>query len=211
MDYVSENWKNVIYVAGNHEFYHETKTITTLKKDYKNLMNGYENIHYLDNGYVDLDGVRFIGSILWSNPDYVKDRCNFNEIRRINKNGMLVNLNLTTFKKMHEDCKTYIKQTLREYKGEKKVVLITHFPPRVEKTHHPKYDGSPYERYFANDFDEMGIDTENIGVWISGHTHYSYDFTVDGCRYLSNQVGCPDEKGETGVKLGKDSVFEFDL
>ena len=171
-------------------------------------MNNYKNIYYLDNEYVDLDGVRFIGSILWSNPDYVKNRCDFNEIRQMNKNGRLVNLNLTTFKNMHKDCKTYIKQALKEYKGKNKVVLITHFPPRVEKTHHPKYDGSPYERYFANDFDEMGIDTENVGVWISGHTHYSYDFTVDGCRYLSNQVGCPDEKGETGVK---DCVFEFDL
>ena len=54
----------VIYVAGNHEFYghHLHGTAVALRKVAAEL-----GIHYLDNDELALDGVRFLGTTLWTN------------------------------------------------------------------------------------------------------------------------------------------------
>jgi len=70
---------------------------------------------------------------------------------------------------------------------------MTHFPPirktdiQSEHTSHPMYDyqSESRQKYFSNDFTENNLKLmniteqelyQNIKVWISGHTHYSYDF-----------------------------------
>jgi hypothetical protein len=48
------------------------------------------------------------------------------------------------------------------------------------------------------------IDPTNIKTWISGHTHWSYDF-IDldtNIRYVSNQMGYRDEFGESNFNPG---------
>ena len=53
--------KPVIYVPGNHEFYHhDIALIDALKAD------APANIHLLDDDQVVIDEVRFLGSILWA-------------------------------------------------------------------------------------------------------------------------------------------------
>jgi predicted phosphodiesterase len=55
---------HVIYVMGNHEHYHGdfAHTATELKRK----LAHYTNLHILDRDVFDLDGVRFIGSTLWT-------------------------------------------------------------------------------------------------------------------------------------------------
>jgi len=53
----------VIYIAGNHEFYHNStpKLIHDLKKE-----TSGTNIHFLENDKIVIDGVAFFGCTLWS-------------------------------------------------------------------------------------------------------------------------------------------------
>jgi hypothetical protein len=44
-----------------------------------------------------------------------------------------------------------------------------------------------------------------ILTWISGHTHWSYDFTQNNVRHIGNQIGYKSEVGKTG--LIEDGVF----
>ena len=53
--------KPVIYVPGNHEFYHHD---IALIDELKTEASG--NIHVLNDDQVVIDGVRFMGSILWT-------------------------------------------------------------------------------------------------------------------------------------------------
>jgi predicted phosphohydrolase len=212
LNYVSKNWKYIIYVPGNHEYYIKDMPFNRIRKKYNKIMSQFKNIIYLDNGYWDLDGIRYIGSTLWSNPDFVKNRCDFKEISELDNDGKLVNLKLDTFKQMHQECIQFIKKILEKSKNEsiKKIIVLTHFPPLIEGTNHPKYDDSPYTKYFANDFLEMGISTKNINLWISGHTHYSYNIQKHNCRFFSNQMGYPDEKIEdTRFNLNEKSVIDL--
>lgn len=55
--------KPIVYVAGNHEFYHQDriKTIENLRSAANEM-----NVHFLDNDDVIIDGVRFLGCTLWT-------------------------------------------------------------------------------------------------------------------------------------------------
>ena len=57
MNYVSENWNEIYYVCGNHEFYQtknnitKCKTIEDLETEYEEFFLEYWNIYYLHNNY----------------------------------------------------------------------------------------------------------------------------------------------------------------
>jgi len=209
LQYISKKWKNIIYVPGNHEYYCDND-IAVIKAQYLDIFSTFDNIHYLDNMYVIIgegdNKIRFIGSTLWSNPDYIKGLCDFDKIKET-RDGKLIPMSLETFKKMHQESIEYIKHTL-EYDKSIKTVVVTHFPPISNGTTHPKYSYSAYINYFSNSLSKMNIPTNNICTWISGHTHYSHSFNIDGCRFMSNQLGYSDEMHESRVAVGSGSVIE---
>lgn len=61
---VCSEFKNVVYVAGNHEHYHGDYA-TTLG-ELKRKLQHYENLHVLDKEVVTIDGVLFFGGTLWT-------------------------------------------------------------------------------------------------------------------------------------------------
>src|SRR5271157_5219353 len=60
---ISEMARHVLYVSGNHEYYHGSKEWTDQKL--REGMARYPNIHFLDNQELTLDGVHFIGGTMW--------------------------------------------------------------------------------------------------------------------------------------------------
>lgn len=63
----SKNFKNVIYIMGNHEHYHGdyAESANTLRR----FLKEYDNVHFLDKEATLIDGVTFIGGTLWTNYD----------------------------------------------------------------------------------------------------------------------------------------------
>ena len=70
----------------------------------------------------------------------------------------------------------------------KKIIILTHFPPTQEGTIDPS---KILHESFGNLLDKVNL--SNVSVWISGHTHWSYDFIIDDIRFISNQCGYPFE------------------
>lgn len=198
--YMSHTFKKIIYVPGNHEYYDKVP-ICELKQMYKDTLSEFPNVSLLDNDTVEYNGYRFIGSTLWSNPESVKGLNDFNMIHKKEEYDT-VPISIYDFKAMHAESKDFIKKELA--KDDMPKILVTHFPPLRDGTSHPKY--FPPNPYFANTLEDLNIDLKNIKAWISGHTHYSYNFEKDGIRYLSNQVGYPREDADAGFK---DEVFEI--
>lgn len=60
----SEQFKHVIYIAGNHEHYHGdyAKSIPRIRENLAYL----KNLHFLDKEFVTFDDVTFIGGTLWT-------------------------------------------------------------------------------------------------------------------------------------------------
>ncbi|PLW84489.1 hypothetical protein C0029_18960 [Halioglobus japonicus] len=57
----------VVVVAGNHEFYHPD--IYAQNKRYRELFQGHPRLHYTEKDRVDIAGVTFLGTTLWTNFD----------------------------------------------------------------------------------------------------------------------------------------------
>ena len=196
IDIVSQNWDQVVYVPGNHEYYHQGDLLKT-KERYQDFFEQYTNVHYLDDqSWYDSEyQVNYLGSTLWSRPNYIQGVNDFKLIRYGDKN-----LTLDYFYQLHEDAKEFIQQAKKKEFN----VTITHFPPIQEVTSHPFYRNNKYSSYFAND---LVSSLDGIDVWISGHTHYSYDLVQGKTRLISNQRGYERELPYTGFST--DGLFDL--
>ena len=229
IDYCSKNWKKTFYVLGNHEFYHNNKTYDKLIKAYNELISLYDNVYMLNDSFYDLEidnttQYRIYGSVLWSNINSTETINDFKMIKMKNEKNWTVPIDLKYFNQLHSNS---LKKLLDEVKianlENKKLIVITHFPPIRINTSHPKYSSQPdyLRNYFSNDFIELcekyktfSQDTfsekkelyNNIECWMSGHTHYSYDFKYK-TRFISNQFGYLDDLDDTGIDY--DKVFEI--
>lgn len=231
-DYISKNWNRVFYVLGNHEFYHKNKTHIQLRKQYNEFFKEYSNIHLLDNSSYDLVenniNVRIFGTTLWSQLDQqfgkTSDTNSFGDINHlfIDEN---IPMNVEYFNNLNNECINKLVNEVKQCKElGKKLIVMSHFPPlrKTDKqpniTSHPIYvNETPIrKKYFANDLTNEILKTyeitesdfySNIKLFMSGHTHYSYDFLYNGTRFLANQVGYKTEK-ITGVNYdGLYSLF----
>lgn len=203
MEYCSKNWKEVIYVVGNHEFYitknkinkYNPRTVNGINIEemvtlYKKALQPYSNIHCLENEYFDInDELRIYGSTLWTKHNHT-DRVNDNMFIKIEQ--------------VHEWSDHEV-EILDKYLNEntKKTIIVSHFPLIREKTSHPKYDGEILVDYFAWNNLLKNMNRDNVVCCIAGHTHYSFDHEFEGVRYISNQFGYFPElrKKETGINL----------
>lgn len=185
--YCSSNWKYVIYVLGNHEFYCNN-SIAMLLIEYKKLFDSFGNIFLLNDSYIELDGITFYGFIGWTKPKFNSENVDhyindYNYMKSTTVNDMVIES-----KEKFNDFMLNTEST--------NIIVITHFPPISKNTSDPIYSNSGLSWYFCwnNYLDENEIpNKDKIKYWISGHTHWSYDFIENDIRYISNQIGYFDE------------------
>lgn len=224
-DYCSKNWKKTFYVFGNHEYYSSNKTHKKLNKEYNEFFDTYDNVHLLNDSFYDLDDTyQIYGSTLWSSIDLTNNLNDFKKIKMKNDKNWTVPINLEYYNNLYENSVNKLFDHIKTGKhNSRKLIILTHYPPlrktdyQLNDTSHPKYNSEnlSIKKYFANDFtNEYLIDygmteTElykDVVIWMSGHTHYSYDF--NHCtRFLSNQFGYRDEISETGINM--DGLFNL--
>jgi len=186
-DDISLKWKHIIYVLGNHEYYHSRKTFDKLNKSYHNFFNKYKNIHLLDNDYIIINDTLFIGTTMFPEVFVPYTAC-FKQIKMKNENNWTVPITTDYWNNLHKDGKNRLYQIIGNHRQIKKQVIITHYPLTREGTSSPIYKDDDFERKknFAN---EMSLPRELDFVNICGHTHYSFDFKKDNIRFISNQYG----------------------
>jgi predicted MPP superfamily phosphohydrolase len=209
--YCSKNWEKVFYTPGNHEFYSKKKNYNELSFEYKyRLDEKYKNVFYLDNEFVSLnDEFNVYGSTFWTKSPFsrlseAKSNINdYNCISYFNKTkGYVVPLDTTYVNELSETAKNKLQAYLNE--TDKKTIIMTHFPPISRGTSDPKYSTSfptTSQPYFSWPDDTIdGLNLQNVPVWISGHTHWSYNLEKNMCRFISNQLGYKSEMGKTGLE-----------
>lgn len=206
VSYYSKNWQKTFVVLGNHEYYHNEKDYSTLNSEYKDFFEGFDNVYLLDNSYVELnEEINIYGCTFWTPPptnissiinDYIHIQMDSNNTINESFVSYISNLELTKLQNYLDN-------------NTKKTIILTHFPPIQENTSHPKYvNVSPeIKDYFAWNLPLEKGNQKNILCWISGHTHYSYDFIKNNIRYISNQFGYSNEVYQSKIKL--DGLYEL--
>lgn len=196
-DQVSHEFPHVIYVAGNHEFYKgKWPGHFSVIRD---AVKGFQNIRFLEKESVEIDGVLFIGSILWTNMN------NYDAVTMYTVQNGMNDFNLITFDKgqftklrpvhvasYHSTAVQYIEQTLTENKN-KTCVVVTHHAPTYESIERRYRNERHMNGAYASDLSELILDNPQIKLWTHGHTHHSMDYMVGDTRVVCNPKGYPGE------------------
>lgn len=189
-----------IYVPGNHEF--EGAVLHPTIKAMKDAARG-SSVHVLYNDVVEIDGVSFAGTTLWTDFVY---------------GGMPPDLNMFTASRKTHDFSTNQERTiiydftsiesspgvtltpsdvLAEYEicrdfllntGVNADVLVTHFAPCTlsAKSGRPRSD--QYAFYYVVNFD-MPIAYGNNKLIVHGHTHQNVDYMIGDKRVVAHMHG----------------------
>ena len=199
-------WKTVLFVPGNHE-YDQREFLPTharLQEICASL-----DITFLERSSVVLEGVRFIGTTLWSDFDALastlaasasqtqvlklRDKAFRAANFYLRKFSTLVDGELMLADKMRElslECQAWLAEELnKDFDG--KTVVVTHFAPSL-KSADPRYGVTPGTAGFCNSLDHL---LEKADVWAHGHLHCPNSYQVGRCRVVANTRGY-ESKGE---------------
>jgi len=200
----SEQFKHVLYVVGNHEHYNYMFNDTV--NDLKETLSIWENIHVLDNETFQLEDKTFIGSTLWTDMNN-EDPMTMNSALfsmpdfRIVKYFDGVNYYKYTPEQSTKENKKSLEYIKHALSNSKDCVVITHHSPS-ENSCHPKYKHETLMNgAFHNKLDYMMELSDNIKLWVHGHTHDEFDYTIGITRVVCNPRGYPRENQHGSFKL----------
>lgn len=192
-DQVSSEFRDVIYVAGNHEFYDGkwNKTLTVLKQ----LADAYVNVHFLERESIKIDDVTFIGSTLWTDLNRgdaltvhaVKDMMNdYKKIINDANNYSHLRPNDTSFRNFQSI--QYIEKVVSE-RHDEKFVVVGHHAPCFHSipywfSHEHLMNGA-----YASELSEFILDRPQIKLWTHGHVHTNCDYMIGDTRIVCNPRG----------------------
>lgn len=201
IDYLKDLEIPIFYVVGNHEYYHASwERALDYYRSYFDMI-GAKHIKILEREIVIHNGVRIIGTTLWTDfrapmkryiPAGAEGEEFFWEDQAFNcRQGMAdfsVIQGLTIEKALdeHNKCLGYIKQVLST-KHDGPTIVMTHHAPSF-KSSHPRYDTSYIKAGFCSSLDYV-IEEYQPDLWIHGHTHESFDYTIGRTRVVCNPYG----------------------
>lgn len=202
LDKVSERFKAIVSIVGNHEYYNNY---------YFSRIPKYINdkVHILQNDYIIIDDVAFIGGSLWTN--FANDPL-YKEIARSGmsdyvtigvRDGDNGGRRLTPEDTVEEFYKTkdFIFKSISILKENYKTVVVTHHSPTPESIHE-RFTGQDLNYAF---FTDLRDDIEHNGptLWHWGHMHSYYKGRLGNTRLILNPLGY--------VKYGEKSSYDNKL
>jgi Icc-related predicted phosphoesterase len=183
----------VVFVPGNHDYYRGDIAIADafMRSDCT------PQIHFLNNDRVNIDGIAFLGSTLWTDfennamVEFEAERC-IADFSHIKESSYRFSGSHVKFR--HHKSEEWLEDALHTARTEegKDVVVCTHFCPTMQ-TDHPQFIGSSLKYYFHADMDYL-MEKYTPKLWIFGHTHHDEDMEVFQTRVVSSQRGYAREK-----------------
>jgi predicted phosphodiesterase len=182
---------DVVYVLGNHEY--ERKKFWYYADELKGKLSHLSNVHVLQNDIWEKDGVRFVGTTLWSDfrsygHMWTSSSCKEEAREKIidfkiieGKNGVLTPNESV---EANEIARAFIKKSTKEF-FDGKTVVVTHFLPSI-KCVDKMYLDNKINAYYASNLEE---EMENVDVWCFGHTHKSVKMNINGTDLHCNPRG----------------------
>ena len=189
----SVKFKHVLWIAGNHEFYHG-KWFECLKI-LKDEASYYKNITFMENTTVDINGYKFIGASMWTNFNNQDPLTKIHLESIMNDYRIIKNeakgyrsLSVADTYARHVDTIKYFEQELGKYKTDN-VVMISHHAPTFQSIS-PEYVGEKLSNGgYASDLANLILNNPQIKLWTHGHVHAKNDYMVGNCRVVSNPRG----------------------
>lgn len=184
------NFSNIIYVPGNHEYYHgDIAKVDTELQHWANI-NG---IIFLQDEYVVIDQTLFVGATLWTDF-FIKNSEQYantalNDFRLVtDSNRPFLGANSVL---KHERSLELIKSCLKNIEVANKKVVITHHAPTFQSCH-PRFAGSILNSAFASNLENF-ILRYQPDYWFHGHVHDPVNLIIGKTNVVCNPKGYPGE------------------
>jgi len=153
-----------------------------------------DHIHILNDDQVIIDGVRFLGSILWTDFALFGEADRFfamQQARLQMTDFSIIQNNSQRFTpedaiRLHTASRDWLTDMLAEpFDG--KTVVVTHHAPSSQSVH-PRYANDLLTPAFASKLENL-MEGDRAALWIHGHMHESYDYEIYGTRVACNPRG----------------------
>ena len=183
----------VIYIAGNHEFYHGKYPghIQVLRDECAR----YPNIYFMEQDTKKIGDFTFIGCTLWTNMNkgdpltmhYATTGMNDYNVIRNDQKGY-TKLRPAHTLEVHRKSIDYIKAIVAEKPDENFIVVGHHCPSAQSVPPEYKSDTLMNGNFFS-DLDMFILDRPQIKLWFHGHTHTPFDYKIGDTRIVCNPRG----------------------
>jgi predicted phosphodiesterase len=194
---VSFQFPHVVYVAGNHEFYHGRfhDSVQHLRDECAK----FANVHFLERDTVEINDVVFMGATLWTDCNKgdpltqhsLSDMMNDFRVIRNDKAGF-TRLRPAHIMERHMRTKEYFGSVLDNFKAQglsKKVVVVGHHAPSYQSIDARYKNDHLMNGGYASDLSEFILDHPEIVLWTHGHMHQPFDYMIGTTRVVCNPRG----------------------
>jgi Icc-related predicted phosphoesterase len=184
----------IVMVMGNHEYY---RRCVPDELAFARMTAPLYAVHLLENDATVLDGIRFIGCTLWT--DYrLYGPANVPLAMRSASQGLNDHKRIAWSKQpwarfrpaeallLHSRSRTFLETTLKT-KHAGPTVVITHHAPHPCSLH-PQHANDLLSAAYVSDLEDL-IVTTAPDLWVHGHVHTSFNYTVGGTHVLCNPHG----------------------
>lgn len=226
---ISPKYDRIFYIPGNHEYYNLgkngasplLKTKKEFEKKLEEICNQFNNISVLNNQVYQLDGIKIIGSTLWSqvsdeNQKYISYAINDYRLIRKEKAENSVEEDSHLPCVTVSDTNQWNKESIDFINNEIMIatdpcIVLTHHAPLFSdaKSKHytadPKYLDSPNDEAFHNNL--LHLLKKPVVAWLYGHTHYASKFEINGVIVATNQLGYSNE--EKSIKFNSYAFLDL--
>ncbi|GLB00777.1 hypothetical protein AtubIFM57143_009830 [Aspergillus tubingensis] len=193
---LTDRFKLVFLVLGNHEFYNETfetgiERAKRLEQD--PAFNGRLIVLHQKRYDVPGSNVSILGCTLWSKvPQELADivQSKVKDFQRI------ADWSVEDHNARHDSDYAWLMKEIHSIQQENKaagkrsrqrsILVVTHHAPSLEGTSSPKHAQSPWSVAFGTDI--LSGSSDEVKVWVFGHTHYTTDFMEQGCPTTSEKA-----------------------
>jgi predicted phosphohydrolase len=196
LEHLGQCYRGVFYIDGNDEHRHNFDDLSTSYRDLVELTTDIENVVYLQDNLVVINGVAILGTNGWwtydldPTIDYEQTQTWMREYIHClpDTPDVVANLAINDTRYIASSIKK-----LQTHQDVRKIVVVTHTVPGIEFVQHDldlqgtyrlNTVGNSLIRY------SLGEDLEKkVSHWVFGHYHGSVDRVVDGVRFVNNCRG----------------------
>ena len=207
LQWCSERWKEIILIAGNHEYYGCGKRRNITTDNLSELSQKITNVHFLDRSTYENNGIMYVGTTLWTKikighfkqmNDSVHTFKNTQKERNLHikeREFIEMTIDQNSWSKNHTyilkkfKMNKYIINIIKDY-FEPQIIIVTHHAPAMEMI--PE-DISLYAdiptAYASKILKSLNSSTRNrIKEWCCGHIHKCYNNILYGVQITSNPI-----------------------
>jgi len=179
----------VIFVAGNHEYF--TQEFDSHREALRAWAAGIPDVYFLENDSIEIDGVTFLGATLWSSFDDARPALLKKSTSMITDYAVIADrtdprgrLRPERILNENQQSIVFLERELRA-RDPARTVVVTHHASSLRST---RQKGEDWDCLYGSDYDAL-IQDCGPALWIHGHVHDSFDYTIGRTTIVCNPRG----------------------